>query len=75
MKILWFIKGEITDRHIEQARKEGLIIRSADAYHDGDFIEVCDAVKGDVPKVYADLYGQEMQKSEQKQKKPAEGKQ
>lgn len=75
-KVLWFIKGDITEKHIAEAKSKGLTIRSADAYHDGDFIEVCDGVTGDAPKAYADLYGEATPITEPKQsskaKKPAE---
>lgn len=52
-RILFFVSGKITEQHKEAAdNKNGLIIRSADAYRPGDFIESCDGVCGDVPEAY-----------------------
>lgn len=55
-KVLWFISGPATAEQKAQARANGYLIRDAQQYHAGDFIEVCDAVMGDVPADYADKY-------------------
>lgn len=55
MKTIWFIKGAITTEHKELAKEKGFIIRNASAVVDGDFLEQCDAVCGDVPEQYKEV--------------------
>lgn len=52
MKILYFVAGVATEAQKELAKKAGAVIRNRNAYHDGDFIEPCDAAMGDMPAAY-----------------------
>ena len=78
-RILFFVSGKITEQHKEAADKNGLIIRSADAYRPGDFIESCDGVCGDVPEAYKKFPSvdapkiavAEMEKAQVEETKPA----
>lgn len=55
MKIIWFIKGVATPEQKQLAKEKGFIIRNASAVVDGDFLEQCDAVCGDVPEQYKEV--------------------
>lgn len=55
-KVIWFIRGAATQEQKEKARLSGFTIRDASQVRAGDFIEVCDAVFGDVPAAYAEKY-------------------
>lgn len=52
-KILFFVPGPVTPEQKAEASELGLTIRDARAYRQGDYIEPCDAVAGDVPAGYA----------------------
>jgi hypothetical protein len=52
LKILYFVAGVATEAQKELAKKAGAVIRNRNAYHDGDFIEPCDAAMGDMPAAY-----------------------
>lgn len=51
-KIIWFIAGVATAAQVKKAKESGYTIRNSEAVVDGDFIEACDGVLGDVPKSY-----------------------
>lgn len=53
-KILYFVKGTSpTTQEAAAATKLNAVIRSAAAYHEGDFVEACDAVAGCFPNAYS----------------------
>lgn len=55
MKILYFT-DDFSAENVAYAEQNRLTIRKASAYYEGDTLEVCDAVCGDVPGVYAEHY-------------------
>lgn len=55
MKILYFT-DDFSAENMAFAKRNHLTVRRASAYHDGDTLENCDAVCGDVPTAYADRY-------------------
>lgn len=54
-KILYFVMGNPTKKQEKEASSMGAVIRNAEAWHDGDFIEQCDAVAGEIPDAYTAL--------------------
>ena len=68
MKILYFVKAHATEAQAKQAKQVGAIIRNALACHDGDFIEACDFVTGDVPNLYSHIPIYETEKPKQPKK-------
>lgn len=52
-KILYFVMGNPTKNQEKEAADMGATLRNAEAWHEGDFIETCDAVAGEVPAAYA----------------------
>lgn len=54
-KILFFVPGPVTPEQKAEAQQAGVTLRDPGAWHDGDFVEPCDAVAGDVPAGYAHL--------------------
>ena len=55
MKMIWFIKGVATPEQKQLAKENGFVIRNASAVVDGDFLEQCDAVCGDIPEQYKEV--------------------
>lgn len=55
MKILYFT-DDFTAQNVAFAERNRLTVRKASAYHEGDTLETCDAVCGDVPAAYAERY-------------------
>lgn len=55
MKILYFT-DDFSAENVAFAEQNRLTVRKASAYHEGDTLEICDAVCGDVPAAYADRY-------------------
>ena len=55
MKILYFTDN-FSAENLAFAEQNRLTVRRASAYHEGDTLENCDAVCGDVPTAYADRY-------------------
>lgn len=53
-KILCFVSGVASMAIQELAAKAGAVIRNADVPAEGDYVERCDAVFGNVPKAYAE---------------------
>lgn len=59
MKKLYFVAGLPTDAEIEEATREGALIRNCLAWHEGDSFEDCDEVLGkeaDIPASYRHLW-------------------
>lgn len=54
-KILYFTR-DFSAENQALAAQHHFVMRNANAYHDGDFIEQCDAVYGDVPQAYLDRF-------------------
>lgn len=54
-KILYFVMGNPTKKQEKEAASMGAVIRNAEAWHNGDFIEQCDSVAGEVPAAYKHL--------------------
>lgn len=46
MKILYFYRGQPTEQEMNDAQKSGAVLRDARAWHQGDFVEQCDAASG-----------------------------
>lgn len=67
--ILYFT-SDLSEENQAFAKENGLIIRDVSAYREGDFIEQCDAVFGDVPKAYLDKYQMHEIKQKTTEKKP-----
>lgn len=56
MKKVLFFTRDFSAENIQFAKDNGLLMRDLRAYGNDDFMEVCDAVCGDVPEVYAEKY-------------------
>lgn len=66
MKTLYFIPGVASEDQKALAKKATAKIRNSAAYHEGDYLEPCDAVMGDVPKGYQDIDRHELDSKAQK---------
>lgn len=62
MKILYFTT-DFSDKNIGYAKTNGLIMRDVSAYYEGDSVEICDKVCGDVPKAYEHIEKHNLPKS------------
>lgn len=65
MKILYFT-SDFSPENISFTRSHGLKMRNAAAYYEGDYIEDCDAVCGDVPDAYRCFPHHELPQAESK---------
>ena len=65
MKILYF-PSDFSPENIAFAKSHGLKMRNAAAYYEGDSVELCDAVCGDVPAAYGHLPQHELPQAESK---------
>ena len=74
MKTLYFILGVVSDDQKKLAQKASAKIRNSAAYHEGDYIEACDAVMGDVPKGYDGVDRHDLDSQAQKLAKPKQAK-
>lgn len=52
MKTLYFIRGVASEDQKALAKTAAAKIRNSAAYHEGDYLEPCDVVMGDIPKGY-----------------------
>lgn len=77
-KILYFTKGNPTEKDIEKARKAGALLRDASKWGPNDFTERCDEVMGDpsiIPEPYKKFIKtvQQVQDATPKTDRPLEG--
>lgn len=59
MKILYFTRGLPDDAELEEARKNGALLRNRLAWHERDCLESCDLVLGrkeNIPSPYLHLW-------------------
>lgn len=57
MKILYWVAGVPTDEQKAEAKALGALLRNAQAFGPGDYVERCDEVAGhNIPEAYLKLY-------------------
>ncbi|MGH1376685.1 MAG: hypothetical protein ACRBCK_10085 [Alphaproteobacteria bacterium] len=63
---LYFVTGNPNKEQLEEAESVGAKIRDASKYHEGDFLENCSVVYGDVPDAYKKIEGVEVKEAKAK---------
>lgn len=66
MKKILFFTTDFSESNIAFAKANGLVMRNLAAYQPTDFIEMCDAVCGEVPERYQHLPKYELKNSTSK---------